>query len=113
MVDDSKPAEGLAKSLGDRLTFPSDSKTDAASAAQPAAKLDWADDEEEPPQKKADGEEGKDGVGAAQQDGSNAWINGSMGLEEPEFDVNVKLSDLQNDPNNPLHSVKAFDELNL
>lgn len=49
----------------------------------------------------------------AQGDGSTTWLNGSPGLDEPEFDVNVKLADLQDDPNNPLYSVKSFDELNL
>lgn len=34
-------------------------------------------------------------------------------LLEPEFDVNVKLNDLQADPNNPLYSVKNFADLNL
>lgn len=29
---------------------------------------------------------------------------------EPEFDVNVKLADLQADPNNALFSVKFFDQ---
>ncbi|KAF2858399.1 P-loop containing nucleoside triphosphate hydrolase protein [Piedraia hortae CBS 480.64] len=35
------------------------------------------------------------------------------GLREPEFDVNVKLADLQADPDNPLYSVKSFQDLNL
>lgn len=34
-------------------------------------------------------------------------------LLEPEFDVNVKLNDLQADPNSPLYSVKNFADLNL
>lgn len=34
-------------------------------------------------------------------------------LLEPEFDVNVKLADLQADPNNPLFSVREFSDLNL
>ena len=49
----------------------------------------------------------------AQKDGANVWLNGSPGLDEPAFDVNVKLADLQDDPNNPLYSVTSFDELNL
>ena len=36
----------------------------------------------------------------ALQDGATTWLNGSQGLDEPEFDVNVKLADLQDDPNN-------------
>lgn len=34
-------------------------------------------------------------------------------LEEPEYDVNVSLADLQADPNNPLYSIKEFKDLNL
>lgn len=53
----------------------------------------------EPPEKQAD-----DGVGTALQGSS---------LQEPEYQVEVKLSDLQADPNNPLYSVKSFEDLGL
>lgn len=49
----------------------------------------------------------------AQVDGAGHFMAGSKGLNEPEFDVNVKLADLQEDPNNPLYSVKKFEELSL
>jgi len=48
----------------------------------------------------------------AQTDGSGPPGNGSA-LAEPKFNVEVKLADLQADPNNPLYSVKSFEELNL
>jgi ATP-dependent RNA helicase DDX19/DBP5 len=48
----------------------------------------------------------------AQTDGSGPPGNGSA-LAEPEFKVEIKLADLQADPNNPLYSVKSFEELNL
>lgn len=48
----------------------------------------------------------------AQTDGAPVELQGS-GLQEPEYDVQVKLSDLQADPNNPLFSVKSFEELGL
>lgn len=51
--------------------------------------------------------------GPSQTDGATAFQHGSVGLDEPEFDVNVKLADLQDDPNNPLYSVKSFEQLNL
>lgn len=38
---------------------------------------------------------------------------GGPGLEEPEYDVEVSLADMQADPNNPLYSVKSFNELQL
>ena len=45
-------------------------------------------------------------------DGAPAAQGGSD-LHEPEYDVEVKLSDLQDDPNNPLYSAKSFEELEL
>jgi len=47
-----------------------------------------------------------------QTDGSGPAQNGSS-LNEPEKNVQVKLADLQADPNNPLFSAKSFEELNL
>ncbi len=122
----------LAKSFEDRLTFPSDSalKTPAKDAAAvdstaftTPAKFDWADEVTTPVQEKelngkappSSTTEKKDNSTAdmAQLDGATTWQNGSAGLDEPEFDVNVKLADLQEDPNNPLYSAKSFDQLNL
>lgn len=48
----------------------------------------------------------------SQTDGAGPPGNGSA-LAEPKFNVEVKLADLQADPNNPLYSVKSFEELNL
>jgi ATP-dependent RNA helicase DDX19/DBP5 len=53
-----------------------------------------------------------DAVAKAQVDGGIPE-NGPAELREPEFDVEVKLADLQADPNNPLVSAKTFEELNL
>ena len=47
-----------------------------------------------------------------QNDGAAEGKNGSD-LQEPEYNVEVKLSDLQADPNNPLYSVKNFADLGL
>ncbi|GFF33078.1 ATP-dependent RNA helicase dbp5 [Aspergillus udagawae] len=47
-----------------------------------------------------------------QTDGAPAELGGSD-LHEPEYNVEVKLSDLQADPNNPLYSVKKFEDLGL
>jgi ATP-dependent RNA helicase DDX19/DBP5 len=48
----------------------------------------------------------------AQVDGSGSPGNGSQ-LADTEFSVEVKLADLQADPNNPLFSAKSFEELQL
>lgn len=57
-------------------------------------------------------EDAKDVVKGAQTDGATQELNGS-GLQEPEFDVEVKLSDMQADPNNPLFSSQSFEDLGL
>lgn len=48
----------------------------------------------------------------SKEDGAGQQSKGSA-LQEPEWDVEVKLSDLQADPNNPLYSVKSFEDLGL
>jgi ATP-dependent RNA helicase DDX19/DBP5 len=120
MADEKTPppsdASGIAKSFEERLTFPS--KT--AEGEEPK-KFNWADEAEtptteDPPvlEKKKDevATEEPGSVESAQQDGANTYLNGSK-LDEPEFDVNVKLADLQEDPNNPLYSVQSFEDLKL
>lgn len=51
-------------------------------------------------------------VAQAQVDGSGPPGNGSN-MVETEFNVEVKLADMQADPNNPLFSAKTFEELKL
>jgi ATP-dependent RNA helicase DDX19/DBP5 len=115
-------AEQPSLLLADRITKP-DSKSDsgpsnvdageASSTAAKDAKPDsWAEDAATPAMPKTlsqpAGEQKPDTDGNF--DGATLEQNGSM-LQEPEFDVEVKLSDLQADPNNPLYSVKTFEEL--
>ena len=52
-------------------------------------------------------------LSTSQMDGATEAQNGSPQIYEPTYDVNVKLSDVQADPNNPLYSIKSFDELGL
>ncbi|KAF1951211.1 putative ATP dependent RNA helicase [Byssothecium circinans] len=51
-------------------------------------------------------------LAAAQMDGAGEPGNGSS-LAEKDYKVEVKLSDMQADPNNPLFSAKSFEELKL
>lgn len=111
MSSESKPADssGIAKSFADRLSFPDTKPTDGNT------KFDWADDAATPVKEKAEtqaipAEAGT--VSKAQTDGSTEFTNGSN-LQDSSYDVNVKLADLQADPNNPLYSVKNFADLNL
>jgi len=140
MSSDSKPtptepdsSAPLAKSLAERLTFPdSKSRPNPNASTFTPSKFSWADEAESPiadkkeekAEEKAEEKNGDlpraqtdgaadDSLAMAQKDGATTWMNGSQGLDEPEFDVNVKLADLQDDPNNPLYSAQTFEQLNL
>lgn len=52
-------------------------------------------------------------VVADQTDGAGGALGGASGIIEPNYEVDVKLSDVQADPNNPLYSIKSFEELGL
>lgn len=47
-----------------------------------------------------------------QTDGASEPLGGS-GIVEPNYAVDVKLSDVQADPSNPLYSIRTFEELGL
>lgn len=50
----------------------------------------------------------------AQFDGATEFQAGSANfLDEPSYDVDIKLSDVQADPNNPLYSLKRFEDLGV
>ena len=80
----------------------------------------WADEVNspsaaDPPQeavKEAPNEEQKDTKSVPQMDGAAEPFNGSE-LQEPDYEVEIKLADMQLDPNNPLYSIKSFEELGL
>jgi len=128
MADAKETAPGdLAKSFADRLTIP-DKKKDDVTSFEPKGGFSWADDadtpvestpappkketESEAPTSHTDSPADPGSASMAQGDGASTWLNGS-GLDEPEFDVNVKLADLQDDPNNPLYSIKDFGDLKM
>lgn len=48
-----------------------------------------------------------------QDDGAPAMMGGSGQVIDSSHDVDVKLSDVQADPNDPLYSIKSFQELGL
>ena len=49
----------------------------------------------------------------AQTDGAASLFGGTGGIYEPDYDVEIRLSNAQADPNNPLFSIKSFNELGL
>ncbi len=123
-------------SLADRITKPEEVQRDAGTAEEsstsqtpavpapaeaPKASSSWADEAEDdlaekPPTVKAsDDSAGKDvsSLGEAQTDGASEMLRGQVGVIEPSYEVQIKLADLQEDPTNPLFSIKSFDELGL
>lgn len=95
-----------AGSLADRITKP---VIDSAAAAAPS-KTSWADETASPvnPPKPAD----ESSVPEAQVDGATPDQQGSQ-LVEAEYDVELKLSDLQGNVNDPLFSVNSFEQLGM
>ena len=79
------------------------SSTEEPTAAPPA---------EETPAPSEQAPEEESSLAQAQVDGSGPPGNGSS-MVETEFKVEVKLADMQADPNNPLFSAKTFEELQL
>ncbi|KAL8907674.1 MAG: hypothetical protein Q9171_005767 [Xanthocarpia ochracea] len=120
-------AEHTGGSLADRLTQADGSKFESPKAAPEESKTtgepsSWAD--EEPVSALPAPQEGnnlsdptkpeKSSLEQAQLDGATEWQAGSSNLlNEPNYDVNIKLSDVQADPNNPLYSLKRFEDLGV
>lgn len=117
-MSDSKPtaAEPQLANLSISSETPAKTANGSNTGAAPS-KFNWADDEETAPNTASGNTTGAkvadNSLEEAQNDGASTWANGSVGLDEPEFDVKVTLADLQEDPDNPLYSVKTFEELNL
>ncbi|KAL2002261.1 hypothetical protein VTN02DRAFT_342 [Thermoascus thermophilus] len=98
-------------SLEDRITKPSGTNA----TAQDQSKQSWADEvssAETSTAKDAGAEKPAEEAAISQDDGAPSELGGTN-LHEPEYTVQVKLSDLQADPNNPLYSAKTFEELGL
>jgi ATP-dependent RNA helicase DDX19/DBP5 len=106
----SEQSPSGASSLADRITKSAPIGTNPLPQGTTTAGS-WADETASPVVTNA-GPIGDVEVKDAQIDGAGIERGGST-LHEPEYDVEVKLSDIQADPNNPLYSVKTFDELGL
>ncbi|KAL8810071.1 MAG: hypothetical protein Q9223_002627 [Gallowayella weberi] len=136
-------AKSTGSSLADRLTKADGSKfespkvepeldTTAATDSKPTGgSSSWADEVDSPvnavpepispstapageanPSKPKEREESS--LTAAQVDGATEFQAGSGSfLDEPSYDVDIKLSDVQADPNNPLYSLKRFEDLGV
>lgn len=121
----SEQANSAPSSLEDRITKPTTSNgmsadTEPTVPEHAAPIRSWADEVASPVAANTESSLGMDGETKAkesnssipQTDGAGEELGGSN-LQEPEYDVEVKLSDIQADPNNPLFSIKSFNELGL
>ena len=118
-------------SLADRITKPEGNQGNGDAAegppsAPPPSQIpkttsSWADEAEDEgsetsattPTVKADTAKDMSTVGAAQTDGATEAFGGEPGVVEPSYEVEIKLADIQANPNDPLYSIKSFEQLGL
>lgn len=97
-------------SLFDRVSAPANASSSSATlTTTPATSKtigSWADEVASPVN------ESESSLAKAQMDGNSEPLGGSM-LHDGQFDVEVKLSDIQGDVNSPLYSAKSFEELGM
>lgn len=104
-------AASTGGSLADRISKPETSKTSWADEVNSPTTDSPTTEQPDPAPESKPERNGKD-VSTSQLDGSTEPFGGSA-LHEPDYEVQVKLADIQADPNNPLFSVKTFDQLSL
>jgi ATP-dependent RNA helicase DDX19/DBP5 len=101
-------------SLADRITGPPASKLTAATTSFTPGTSNppssWADEVASPISTESKQLGGT--LEEAQVDGATAPQAGS-GLHDAQYEVEVKLSDIQGDVNSPLFSVSTFEELGM
>lgn len=106
---------GPSGSLSDRISAPLNAASTAftpstASTTPGPAKSpgSWADEVASPVN------ESGSSLAKAQMDGGATEQKGGSALQDVEqYEVEVKLSDIQGDEKSPLYSVKSFDQLGL
>jgi ATP-dependent RNA helicase DDX19/DBP5 len=107
---------GAAKPLGsltDRISQPSATLNATTANFTPSTaptKTSWADEVASPTEANATNQ--MNTFSDSQVDGSVEPLGGSS-LHDGEFDVEVKLSDMQSDVHNPLYSVNTFEALGM
>ena|SRR6266487_4550287 len=110
MSEANSTTKGPSGSLFGRVSAPSNASSGSATpTTTPATSKtvgSWADEVASPVN------ESGSSLAKAQMDGNSELLGGSM-LHDGEFDVEVKLSDIQGDVNSPLYSAKSFEELGM
>lgn len=99
--------------LAGRISKP-DTPNPTADSFQPKSGTSWADEVASPATELASNPiqapESSDAI--PQVDGATTPFGGST-LQEPDYEVEIKLADMQADPNNPLFSATSFEQLGL
>jgi ATP-dependent RNA helicase DDX19/DBP5 len=100
----SKMAEApkSSGSLADRISESSPSSASPSATKTTVSNVDAPKDSKDP----------KTDLSDAQVDGASVPLGGST-LHEPQYDVEVKLSDIQGDSSSPLYSISSFEELGM
>lgn len=97
-------------SLADRVgNKPLDAATASFAPAAATPSTSWADDVASPPPEESNPPES---LADAQLDGA-AEPHGGSGLHDTQYEVEVKLSDIQGDVNSPLYSINSFEQLGM
>lgn len=89
------------------LTSTDDAKPTSSAPTGTAKISSWADEVSSP------AIEGAPPTELNQTDGASEALGGDSIVDNSGFDVHVKLSDLQANPDDPLFSIKSFEELGL
>lgn len=99
--------------LASRITDPKEGAAEPAPATEPVPATELAPTTESAPTIEPATTAAADStVEDAQLDGTVEGLGGS-GLQEPEWDVEVSLSELQNNEATPFHSATTWQELGL
>jgi len=106
------PKAGSSAPLSDRISAPlnaaSTAFTPKSSTSGPSKSTgSWADEVASPVN------DNGSSLAKAQMDGSTLKSGGSALQDVEQYEVEVKLSDIQGDEKSPLYSVKSFDQLGL
>lgn len=108
------PKVGPSGSLSDRISTPLNAASTSftpAAASTPSGPSkstgSWADEVASPVN------ESGIGLSKGQMDGSTITSGGSALQDVEQYEVEVKLSDIQGDEKSPLYSVKSFNQLGM
>lgn len=98
-------------SLADRITQPSALNPASDSFSPADGKTSWADEVASPAGEPTEEQKGTFAKGN-QIDGATEGLGGSS-LHDTEYEVEVKLSDIQGREGDPLYSINSFEELGM